>query len=125
MSSQEVIEYHFYSPSGVQRVLVIGTSAFIGEIDDSTVLKYPHSPDSDKSRLEHEHKLLNLVGQHPRMIARKGLTDVGLYLECAVNESIYKYLTDSDKFSLALQQRVAWCREVAEAVEHIHSYSIF
>ncbi|KAH8696851.1 kinase-like domain-containing protein [Phaeosphaeriaceae sp. PMI808] len=109
MSSQEVVEYHFYCPSGVQRVLTIGTSAFIGEINDSTVLKYPHTPDGDR------------IGQHPRIIAQKGLTDVGLYLERAANESIYKYLTKSDKSYLALQQRVAWCREVAEAVEHIHS----
>lgn len=124
MPDYEVIEYHHYCPPGVRRVLASGSSAFIGEVDDSTILKYPLEPGGDMSRLKHEYTILKIVGPHPRIIAQKGLTDVGLYLERAANETIYKYLTASDRPAPSLQQRVAWCREVTEAVEHIHSKSV-
>lgn len=37
----EVHEYHQYCPPGVQRVIAWGSSAWVGEVDESTVLKYP------------------------------------------------------------------------------------
>lgn len=73
------------------------------------------------NRLEHEYKIFNILGQHPRIITQKGLTEVGLYLERAANETICKYLAGSDP---SLQQWVAWCREVAEAVERVHSKGV-
>ncbi|KAF1958342.1 kinase-like protein [Byssothecium circinans] len=124
MSEYEVVEYHHYCPKGVRRVLASGSSAFIGEVDDSTILKYPLEPGGDMSRLEHEYKILSLVGQHPRIIAQKGLTDAGLYLERAANETIYKYLIESNHDPPTLQQRVAWSREVTEAVDYIHSKGV-
>ena len=120
----EVVEHHHYCPSGVQEVLASGTSAFIGLIDDSTILKYPLAPDSDMGRLEVEHQILTLVGPHPRIIAHKGLTDAGLYLERAANGTVYWYLTESEHSPPTIQQRVAWCREVTEAVEHVHSKGV-
>ncbi|KAF2240337.1 kinase-like protein [Trematosphaeria pertusa] len=124
MSDREVVVYRQYCPAGVQRVLAFGTSAFIGEVDGSTVLKYPLEPGGDMSHLKHEHKILKILGRHPRIVAHKGLTDAGLYLERAANETIYKYLVESDRTPPSLRQRVTWCREVAEAVEHIHSKSV-
>jgi len=123
MSDYNVVEYYHYCPEGVQRVLASGSSAFIGEVDESTILKYPLEPGGDMARLKHEHKILILVGQHPRIIAQKGFTDAGLYPERAVNETVYKYLTESD-YTPTLEQRVAWCREVAEAADYIHSKSV-
>ncbi|KFY14107.1 hypothetical protein V492_02848 [Pseudogymnoascus sp. VKM F-4246] len=76
--TNEIIEYHQYCPPGVQRVLASGTSAWIGEVDESTVLKYPLSPGGDMSRLQLEYEIL-------------------------------------------CKQLLAWCREAAEAVAHIHS----
>lgn len=79
MSDDEVVEFRYYFPSGVQRVLAAGTSAFIGEVDDSTVLKYPLEPGGDRSRLEHEHKILELVVQQPRIrTLRPHLTNLKL-----------------------------------------------
>jgi len=124
MSDYEVIEYHQYCPPGVRRVLASGTSAFIGEIDDTTVLKYPLAPGGDTSRLEHEYKILDIVGRHPRIIAHKGFTKTGLYLERALNGTIYHYLAESDHPAPSLQQRLTWCREVAEAVEYVHSRNV-
>jgi serine/threonine protein kinase len=124
MSEYETVEYYHYCPEGVQRVLASGASSFVGEIDDSTILKYPLEPGGDMSRLAHEYRILSLIGQHPRIIALKGFTDAGLYLERAVNETIYKYLVKSIHNPPTLQQRVAWCREVTEAVDYIHSKGV-
>ncbi|KAM3426053.1 hypothetical protein MY4824_010113 [Beauveria thailandica] len=117
----EVVEYHHYFPHGVYRILASGTSAFIGQVDDSTVLKYPLERFGDASRLEHEHQLLHIVGHHDRIIAQKGLTGDGLYLEYAANGSILDFLLEPEHATITLQQRVTWCREVVEAVVHVHS----
>lgn len=61
----DVAVYRHYCPPGVKRVIATGTSAFIGVVDESTVLKYPLSP-RDVSRLEVARKLLKIVGPHPR-----------------------------------------------------------
>ncbi|KAF1914400.1 kinase-like domain-containing protein [Ampelomyces quisqualis] len=124
MSECEVVEYHHYCPKGVRRVLASGSSAFIGEVDHSTILKYPLEPGGDLSRLKHEYNILSLVGEHPRIITQKGFTDAGLYLERAANETIYKYLIESNHEPPTLQQRVAWSREVTEAVDYIHSKGV-
>ncbi|EFQ32482.1 hypothetical protein CGRA01v4_05914 [Colletotrichum graminicola] len=121
MEQREIVEYHFYCPPGVQCILACGSSAFIGEVDDSTILKYPLEPGGDLTRLELEHKILTVVGRHPRIIGHKGFTETGLYLERAVNGTIFKDLTASDVPAPSLQQRLAWCRELSEAVEHVHS----
>jgi len=107
MSDLEVVEYHYYCPPGVQRVLATGTSAFIGEVDDSTVLKYPLQPGGDMSRLQHEHKILNIVGHHPRVVSYKGFTEADLYLERATNGIIHGYLASIDYPAPSLQQRIA------------------
>ncbi|RMD40005.1 hypothetical protein DV735_g5126, partial [Chaetothyriales sp. CBS 134920] len=121
LPTREVVEYKFYCPPKVRRVLACGTSAFIGEVDDSTILKYPLEPGGDMTRLELEHRILTIVGQHPRIIAHKGLTDVGLFLERATNGTVLGYLTDSNHSGVSLQQRLAWCRQITEAVDHIHT----
>lgn len=77
--------YQHYCPAGVKRVLASGGSAFIGEVDDSTVFKYPLAPGGDMTRLEAEKKLLEIIGPHERIIACKGFTDGGIYLERAIN----------------------------------------
>lgn len=41
MEDTQVVGYHFYCPAGVRRDLACGSSAFIGEVNDSTILKYP------------------------------------------------------------------------------------
>ena len=121
MSECEVVEYHYYCLKGVRRVLASGSSAFIGEVDESIIVKYSLVPDGDISRLSHEHNILRLVGPHPRIIAQKGFTDAGLYLERATNGTICKYLTESNHDPATLQQRVPWSREPTQAVVYIRS----
>lgn len=73
------------------------------------------------TRLEVEHKILEIIGQHARIISHKGLTEAGLYLERAANGTIFNFLAEKKHCHISLQQRIAWCREVIEAVEHVHS----
>ncbi|KAM3552399.1 hypothetical protein ARSEF4850_007408 [Beauveria asiatica] len=101
----EVVEYHHYFPHGVYRILASGASAFIGQVDDSTVLKYPLERFGDASRLEHEHQLLHIVGHHDRIIAQKDLTGDGLYFEYAANGSILDFLLEPEHATITLQQR--------------------
>ncbi len=98
----------------------VRSSAWISEVDESTVLKYPLAPGGDRSRLELEYEILCKVGQHPRIIGLKHLSADGSYLERATNGTLHGYIL-SNHASLSLQQRLAWCREAAEAVAHVHS----
>jgi len=119
----DVLVYHQYYPSGVKQVLASGTSAFIGEVDESTIFKYPLIAEGEKldmSRIETEKRLLEIVGPHERIIALKGSNDAGLFLERAVNGNVYNYLSNSAP-TLSIQQRLCWCQETAEAVGHVHS----
>lgn len=118
------IIYRHYHPPGVKRVIASGSSAFIGEIDASTVLKYPLAPDEDMGRLKIEAKLLELVGPHARIIRLKSVSDRGLYLELAINGTLSAYLLESGNPCPSSEQRLSWCREAAEAVAHIHSLRV-
>ena len=120
----DIAVYRHYYPPGVKRVIASGSSAFIGEVDESTVIKYPLTPSGDMSRLEVERKLLEIVGPHHRIIGLKSFSDTGLYLERVVNETLAYYLLESGNPPPSTQQRLSWCREAAEAVAHIHSLGV-
>ena len=120
--------YYRYYPPGVKEILASGTCAWIGEVDESTVLKYPKDPRGGDDRemwlrLEAERKMLEVLSPHPRIIGLRGSCDAGIYLERAVNGTVADYIlkAESDKPSISIQERLAWCRETAEAVVYIHS----
>lgn len=117
MSHIEVIEVHRCYPDGVKRIIGRGGDSYIGMIDETTVLKYPCIPNMT-SNLRLENQLLKILGSHPRIIGSRGLTDDGLRLEYAVNGDLNAYITANPATSL--KQRLRWCRQAAEAVEHIH-----
>ncbi|KAL4901643.1 hypothetical protein BDW74DRAFT_187263 [Aspergillus multicolor] len=120
----QVTIYKQYCPPGVTRVIAAGSSAFISEVDESTVLKYFQAPGGDMSRLKIEKKLYEIVCAHKHIIALKGISDDGLYLERAPNKTLADYLLKSNNPPPSILQRVAWCRETAEAVAWIHSRGI-
>ncbi|KAL3470234.1 kinase-like protein [Aspergillus californicus] len=119
----QVVIYKQYCPPNVKQVIASGSSAFIGEVDESTVMKYPLVPSGDMSRLEVEKKLLEIVGPHERIIRLKGFSDDGLYLERATNGTLAHYLLESDN-PPSILQRVSWCREAAEAVAWVHARGV-
>ncbi|KAL4804179.1 kinase-like domain-containing protein [Aspergillus unguis] len=116
----QVIIYKQYCPPTVKQVIACGSSAFIGEVDERTVMKYPLAPGGDMSRLEVEKKLLEIVGPHDHIVRLKGYSDTGLYLERAINGTLAHYL-ESDNPPPSTLQRVSWCREAAEAVAWVHA----
>ncbi|MCJ1248030.1 hypothetical protein MMC30_005245 [Trapelia coarctata] len=87
-----------YCPENVTACLTMGTNGFIGVVDATTVLKYPHIP-----------------GDH--IIGFKGLTKDGLLLERAPFGSIADYLANHNP---GRQQRLKWAYQAAEALAAVH-----
>jgi hypothetical protein len=117
MSDIEITEVHRYYPNGIKRIIGRGGESYIGVVDESTVLKYPCIP-GRTSNLRVESRLLEILGNHARIIGSKGLTDAGLRLEYAVNGDLNGYLTANPGTSL--DQRLPWCRQAPEVVEYSH-----
>lgn len=113
------IEYALYCPENVTECLTMGSSSFIGLVDDTTVLKYPLARDDKEALavLELEARILQLIGSHKYIIGFKGLTESGLLLERAPFGSIAAYLERNDP---ALQQRLAWASQATEALVAVH-----
>ena len=108
-----------YCPGSVTACLTMGSSSFIGLVDDKTVLKYPHIP-GDKEALAAlglEARILQAIGPHKHVIGYKGLTDDGLLLERAPFGSITEYLQGNNP---GLQQRLSWAYQAANALAIVH-----
>ena len=103
------VELKRYIPRTVKRVITIGSSCWIGEVDYSTVLKYPHERGVETDRLQTEYKIFTVLCKNARIIGLKDCTGDGLYLECAVNNDIYDYLTNDP--TVWRQQKLKWCRQ--------------
>ncbi len=69
----------------------------IGGVDDSTVFKYPFAPGGDMTRFATERKILEVIGPHPRIIGLRGFSEMGIYLERAVNGTVAHYLLESGR----------------------------
>jgi serine/threonine protein kinase len=113
--------YQHYGPRGVKRVLASRSNVFIGEVDNSTVFKYPLAPGEDMTRLKIEREILQIISQHERIIGLKSFSKTGLHLERAFNGNLADYMLTSNQPPPSLKQRLAWCREAAEAVAWIHA----
>lgn len=118
----EVIEVRRYRPPGVTDIIDRGGGSFIGLVDETTVLKYPCLP-GDREGIEIEAELLRILGKHPRIIASNGLNEYGLVLQYAKNGNLYKYIT-SGHHEIAVEQKLRWCKQAAEAVKYIHEKNI-
>ncbi len=103
----------------MKRILAHGGHCWIGEIDDATVLKYAQFPGEMTAELQIEAKILQILGNHPRIVQFKGTTEDGILLEFAPNGNLHDYLTAHPE--TPLQQRIAWCVQTAEGVTYIHS----
>ncbi|KAK0886864.1 hypothetical protein LTR02_017749 [Friedmanniomyces endolithicus] len=122
-SEPDVIYYTHYCPPGVHRVIANGTATFVGEVDDTTVLKYPAEPGGDLHSLEHEYRIYKHIGPHRRIIAAKNFTKEGLYLERAPNGTVHEYLAEGEH-TVTIQRRVAWVQQLVEAVQHLHRHNV-
>ena len=103
-----------YCPGDVTGCLTAGTNSFIGFIDESTVLKYPHIPSDEKALalLSLEARILQAIGPHKHIIGFKALTEDGLLLERAPFGSISEYLKNNNP---SLEQRLE-CSSLATPI---------
>lgn len=121
MSHITHIELRRHLPQGVKQIIANGGGCWIGEVDKSTVLKFPHTVE-EMECIRIESQILGVLGNHPRIIQSKGLTEDGLLLEFAPNGNLHDYLTTHPEVPLG--QRLAWCIQLTEAVAYIHSKRI-
>ncbi|PHH90683.1 hypothetical protein CDD83_2939 [Cordyceps sp. RAO-2017] len=66
--------------------------------------------------------ILQQLGQHPRMVRYLGQQGRALLLGQASHSNLQAYI-DSNS-SIDLRQRVLWCRQLAEAISHVHSHGV-
>ncbi|KAF1990108.1 kinase-like protein [Aulographum hederae CBS 113979] len=115
----------FWYPEGVKECIDIVSSCYIGLIDDSTVLKFPHMPPESKEQqnqvaaLEHEEKVLRQVGHHPRVVQFKGKHEYGNLLEHVPNKCVGRYLKNA-ACETPQKLRLKWAWQAAEAVAYTH-----
>jgi serine/threonine protein kinase len=121
--SCHVIEINLYYPENVKDVLGMGSSCFIGLVNDTTVMKYPHHPNDDSklAALAIEAQILEAIGDHERIIRLKGRTSAGLLLEYACHGSLGRYLSSHNP---TIQQRITWATQAAEAIAIIHEKGV-
>ncbi|KAL3480338.1 kinase-like protein [Aspergillus californicus] len=113
-----------YYPPGVSEVIGYGRLCFIGYVDGSgTVLKYQKHPEKEEHILQIEAQLLEVLGNHPRIIESYGLTEHGLSLEFAYGGNLNDFIVVR-KADITLEQRLYWCNHDAEAVCYIHEKNI-
>ncbi|EHY61116.1 hypothetical protein ABEF92_002237 [Exophiala dermatitidis] len=118
----EIIDIEQRFPPGVTSIIGQGTSCFVGLVDPETVLKYPIFLD-ERFRIEIEQKLLEQLGQHPRIIESRGLTEDGLLLQYAKNGTLCDYILQ--RSALDTTQRIQVCIQIAEGLVHLHSRHVY
>ncbi len=109
-----IVIYSWY-PRGVKSVIASGCSNFIGLVDENTVLKYPNLPSGEPSSLDCENEkvyrilrqeeriglhveeqILEIWGQHHRIISFKGKHEDSLLLEYTPNGSVANYFYNAN-----------------------------
>jgi hypothetical protein len=71
----------------VKHIITTGSNHYIGFVNESIIMKYPHFKGNSAS-LRAESRILQRLGKHPRIIESKGERDDGLLLEYAPNGSL-------------------------------------
>ncbi|PPJ60833.1 hypothetical protein CBER1_11637 [Cercospora berteroae] len=120
MSNEEPQIIWSYQPKGVLTILATGSTSFVGELGNGQVLKYPHIA-TDRETIEHEARIYSILGSHPRILRCYGLDEAGLRLGKAANGTLREFLETEHR----LEDKLKWARQLAEAVEYIHSKHVF
>ncbi|KAF2757272.1 kinase-like protein [Pseudovirgaria hyperparasitica] len=111
-----------YFPEGVKYILDFGSTHYIGFVDDTTVLKYPHFKE-ELDGLAVEWQIYQRLGKHPRITDLKGRhKDGGIFLEYARNGSLQGYLESNAPLNVETKLRLA--KETADGVAHAHRQNV-
>lgn len=109
-----------YYPRDVQYIYETGGHHYIGLVNQSTVLKYPHFK-GELDSVRAEQRILEHLGKHDRIIKFQGEHEDGILLELAGNGSVEDYLAKNQP---SRQQRIQMAQEVAEGVAYVHSCNV-
>lgn len=109
-----------YFPDLVKHAITTGSSHYIGVVNDSTILKYPHFKGTSAA-LCAESRILQQVGKHPRIIEVKGEHDGSLLLEYAINGSLETYLQETQ---VPIREKIRIAKETAEGVAYAHQSNV-
>jgi serine/threonine protein kinase len=118
MDDDIYIDPHF--PKSVQHILTTGSCHYIGFVDETTVLKYPHIKGSSRA-LDVEYAIFKQLGKHPRIIEFKGKNADGLLLEYATSGSLESYIQGRD---ITNGEKLRLAREIAEGVAYAHEKNV-
>jgi serine/threonine protein kinase len=119
----EVVYVQAYYPEGVQHIITTGSCHYIGFVDESTVLKYPHVKGPSPA-LDVEHAMfmqLGKEGKHHHIIEFKGKHQDGLLLEYAPSGSLETYIRETD---ITKEEKIRFAKETAEGVAYAHGKNI-
>lgn len=113
-------------PTGVKRIIALGSSSFIGILeDDRKVLKYPKVAEEEWDRFVLESRIYVVLGRHSRIVGYYGFDDRGIELDYMKMGSLRRYINDPDKYRhTTSKQKLKWCRQAAEALSFIHEKDV-
>jgi serine/threonine protein kinase len=116
----DVIHVEAYFPESVRHIITTGSCHYIGFVDESTVLKYPHFKGPSRA-LDVEHAMFRQLGKHPRIIGFKGKHQDGLLLEYAPSGSLESYIREGN---ITKEEKIRFAKEIAEGVAYAHGKNI-
>lgn len=85
------------------------------------MLKYPLVAE-DRTAIEHEAGVYEILGSHPRILPYYGLDPAGLRLGRAANGTLREFLKETP---CSARDKLKWSRQLAEAVNYIHTMQVF
>lgn len=109
-----------YYPEGVKHIITTGGSHYIGFVNETTALKYPHFK-GDVDALRVESAILQRLGKHPRIIEYKGEHEDGLLLEYLPYGSLADYIK---KAHVTVEEKIRLAKETAEGVAYVHQSNV-
>lgn len=118
MDADGVFRYTTYSPEGV-KYMTMGSSCYIGVVDDTTILKYPRTEGDEQTLvfLDAEARMLKAIGPHKHIVGFKGQKENCLLLERVYGGSVLEYLEAN---RINEEQKLKWIYQITEAVARVH-----
>jgi serine/threonine protein kinase len=107
-------------PPGVEEVISRG-SCHVGKLNDTTVLKYT-SDFNDPGYLTSikvEHKILQLIGPHPRIVELKDLAEDGIILKYYPNGTLRSHIKNHPYETL--ERRLEWAKQLVDTLSFVHA----
>ncbi|SPQ22331.1 03c5b672-0cb1-4235-902a-289b7c164780 [Thermothielavioides terrestris] len=106
-----------------------GSTSSIERVSPGVVVKKAHPFEEDHyvkrfaNNFSVERQILERLGHHPRIVRYLGMQGNGILLGEASHGNLQTYI-DQHHASTSVEQRLLWCRQLAEAIAFIHSRGV-